>query len=287
VMALRVALLGTGLMGAGMARSMLRAGLDVTVWNRSADKTTDLGEAGARVATDPSDAVRDADIVVTMLFDVESVEAVMSDAIGAIGDGVPWVQTSTVGIAGVERLAALAAEHDVPFVDAPVLGTRAPAENGTLTVLAGGPAELRDQVAPLFDAIGSATVWVGDKAGDGHRLKLVANSWVLSITTATAQAVGMAQHLDIDPRQFLDSIGGGPLDCGYAQLKGDAMITGSLDPSFALDGAAKDSGLIADAMENAGMDSSVMRAIRSRFVAAADAGHSHDDMAAVIHGFEA
>lgn len=286
-MALRVALLGTGLMGAGMARSMLRAGLDVTVWNRSADKTTDLGEAGARVATDPSDAVRDADIVVTMLFDVESVEAVMSDAIGAIGDGVPWVQTSTVGIAGVERLAALAAEHDVPFVDAPVLGTRAPAENGALTVLAGGPAELRDQVAPLFDAIGSATVWVGDKAGDGHRLKLVANSWVLSITTATAQAVGMAQHLDIDPRQFLDSIGGGPLDCGYAQLKGDAMITGSLDPSFALDGAAKDSGLIADAMENAGMDSSVMRAIRSRFVAAADAGHSHDDMAAVIHGFEA
>ncbi len=286
-MALRVALLGTGLMGAGMARSMLRAGLDVTVWNRSVDKTTDLGEAGARVATDPSDAVRDADIVVTMLFDVESVEAVMAEAIDAIADGVPWVQTSTVGIAGTERLAALAAEHDVAFVDAPVLGTRAPAENGALTVLAGGPVDVRDQVAPLFDAIGSSTVWVGEKAGDGHRLKLVANSWVLSITTATAQAVGMAQHLDIDPRQFLDSISGGPLDCGYAQLKGDAMITGSLDPSFALDGAAKDSGLIADAMEGAGMDASVMRAIRSRFVAASDAGYSDSDMAAVIHGFEA
>ncbi|GGF32784.1 NAD(P)-dependent oxidoreductase [Williamsia phyllosphaerae] len=286
-MALRVALLGTGLMGAGMARSMLRAGLDVTVWNRSADKTADLGEAGARVADDPADAVRDADIVVTMLFDVDSVEAVMSEAIGAIADGVPWVQTSTVGIAGVERLAALAAEHDVTFVDAPVLGTRAPAENGALTVLAGGPQDVRDQVAPLFDAIGASTVWVGEQAGDGHRLKLVANSWVLSITTATAQAVGMAQRLDIDPRQFLDSIAGGPLDCGYAQLKGDAMITGSLDPSFALDGAAKDSGLIADAMDGAGMDSTVMRAIRSRFAAAADAGHSHDDMAAVIHGFEA
>ena len=286
-MALRVALLGTGLMGAGMARSMLRAGLDVTVWNRSVDKTTELGEAGARVAADPADAVGDADIVVTMLFDVDSVEAVMTDAIGAMKDGVPWVQTSTVGIAGVERLAALAAEHGVAFVDAPVLGTRAPAENGALTVLAGGPQDVRDQVAPVFDAIGSSTVWVGEKPGDGHRLKLVANSWVLSVTTATAQAVGMAQHLDIDPRQFLDSIGGGPLDCGYAQLKGDAMITGSLDPSFALDGATKDSGLIADAMDGAGMDSSVMRAIRSRFEAASDAGYTHNDMAAVIHGFEA
>ncbi|WP_328857477.1 NAD(P)-dependent oxidoreductase [Williamsia herbipolensis] len=281
-----VALLGTGLMGAGMARSMLRHGLDVVVWNRSPEKAAPLADVGARVADDPESAVRDADIVVTMLFDADSVAEVAEQVLPSFGDGVPWVQTSTVGLDGTRRLAALAEEHDVTYVDAPVLGTRKPAETGALTVLAGGPEDIRDTVKPVFDAIGAKTVWVGTEPGDGHRLKLVANSWVLSVTTATAQAVGLAQHLDLDPRQFLGSIKGGPLDCGYAQLKGEAMITGELEASFGLDGAQKDAGLIADAMDGNEMNSEVMRAIGARFAAASEAGHGKDDMAAVIHGFE-
>jgi 3-hydroxyisobutyrate dehydrogenase len=280
-----VAVLGTGIMGAGMARSTARAGLDTTVWNRSPDKARPLADAGARVAEDAADAVAAADVVVTMLFDADSVAAVVQDALPRARPGAVWLQTSTVGLDGTERLAALAERHGVGFVDAPVLGTRQPAEQGALTVLAGGPSSLRGAVEPVLDAIGSRTVWVGERPGDGHRLKLVANSWVLSVVGATAQAVALAQGLGVDPAQFLDTIAGGPLDCAYAQLKGGAMIAGEFPPSFALDGAVKDSALIAEALRATGTDAALMQALHARFAAAADAGHAHEDMAAVHRAF--
>ena len=162
-----VAVLGTGTMGAGMARNLIGAGLDVTVWNRSPDRARPLADAGARIATDAAEAVSGADVVVTMLFDVDAVAQVMEWALPAVAPNAVWVQTSTVGLEGTERLAALAAQHDVAFVDAPVLGTKGPAEQGTLTVLASGPTSLREAVAPVFDAIGSKTIWVGEQPGDG------------------------------------------------------------------------------------------------------------------------
>jgi 3-hydroxyisobutyrate dehydrogenase len=280
-----VTVLGTGIMGAGMAANLAKAGLDTTVWNRTPDKARPLAEAGATVAEDPADAVSGADVIVTMLFDADSVAEVMERALPAAKPGVTWAQTATVGLEGTDRLAALAGEHGVAFVDAPVLGTRQPAEAGQLVVLAGGPAEVREAVAPVFDAIGSRTVWVGDRPGDGHRLKLVANSWVLSIVTATGQAVALAQALGIDPQQWLDSIAVGPLDSGYAQLKGKAMIAGEFPPAFALDGAVKDSGLIAEALAANGVSDGLMSAMHDRFAAAAARGHADEDMAAVLHGF--
>ena len=135
-----VAVLGTGIMGSGMARNLVGAGMDVTVWNRSPDRARPLADAGARVATDAAEAVAGADVVVTMLYDVESVTQVMEWALPAMAPGAVWVQSSTVGLQGTQKLAELAAQHDVGFVDAPVLGTKAPAEQGTLTVLASGPA---------------------------------------------------------------------------------------------------------------------------------------------------
>ncbi|GAA4540035.1 NAD(P)-dependent oxidoreductase [Pseudonocardia xishanensis] len=280
-----VTVLGTGIMGAGMATNLARAGLETTVWNRSADRARPLAEAGARVAEDPADAVARADVVVTMLFDADSVAEVMEKALPAAREGVVWVQSSTVGLDGTDRLAELARRHGVAFVDAPVLGTRQPAESGQLTVLASGPESVREAVAPVLDAVGSTTVWVGTDPGDGHRLKLVANSWVLSLVGATAQAVALAQALGVDPRQWLDSIAGGPLDSGYAQLKGKAMLAGEYPPAFPLDGALKDSGLIGDALAGSGVDPSVMRALHDRFRAASEAGHGEEDMAAVLLGF--
>ncbi|WP_181781219.1 NAD(P)-dependent oxidoreductase [Pseudonocardia pini] len=280
-----VTVLGTGIMGAGMATHLARAGLPTTVWNRSVERARPLAEVGAEVAEDPAAAIAAADVVVTMLFDADSVAEVMEQALPAARAGVVWVQCSTVGLSGTTRLVELAERHGVAFVDAPVLGTRPAAESGQLTVLASGPEGLRETVAPVFEAVGSRTVWVGTEPGDGHRLKLVANSWVLSLVGATAQAVGLAQALGVDPQQWLDSIAGGPLDAGYAQLKGRAMITADYRPAFALDGAAKDAGLIADALAVAGVDPSVMRALHDRFFAAAEAGHAHEDMAAVLYGF--
>ncbi|GAB1509284.1 NAD(P)-dependent oxidoreductase [Actinophytocola sp. KF-1] len=271
-----VALLGTGIMGSGMGRSLARAGLDVTVWNRSADKARALG---LPVAEDAAAAVRDKDVVVTMLFDAASVAAVMRDALPAMRDDAVWVQTSTVGLDGTTELARLAAEHGIAYVDAPVLGTRQPAENGQLTVLAAGPASVRDRIAPVLDAVSAKVVWVGEEPGGGHRLKLVANAWVLSITAATAQSVALAEGLGLDPRQFLDLIAGGPLDSGYAQLKGSAMLSGDFTPAFALSGATKDAGLIRAAAADAGVATDLLAALEKLFAAAGD---QDDDMAAVI-----
>ncbi len=280
-----VTVLGTGIMGAGMARNLVAAGLDVRVWNRSPEKARPLTEAGATVAEDLVAAVAGADVVVTMLFDVDAVADVMADALPVMGPDAVWVQTGTVGLAGTRRLAGLAERHGCGFVDAPVLGTRKPAEDGTLTVLVGGPQRLRVAVTPVFDAIGAKTVWVGEEPGDGHRLKLVANSWVLSVVGATAQAVALARGLGLDPQQFLDAIAGGPLDCAYTQLKGKVMIAEEFPPAFTLGGAVKDTALIADAMGEAGTDDALMRVLHQEFVTAAAAGHEHEDMAAVLHAF--
>jgi 3-hydroxyisobutyrate dehydrogenase len=280
-----VTVLGTGIMGAGMARNLIGAGLDVTVWNRSPDRVRPLADAGARIATDVAGAVAGADVVVTMLFDADSVAQVMEEALPAMAPEAVWVQMSTVGLEGTELPAALAARHDVVFRDAPVLGTKAPAEQGTLTVLVGGPSALRGAVTPVFDAIGSKTLWIGEQPGDGHKLKLVANSWVGMVTAGTGQAIALAGALGLDPQLFLDVIAGGPLDLPYAQLKGKSMIADEFPTSFAVSGVVKDLGLIAAAMRGAEVHDGVVEALAAAFRTADTAGHGDEDMAAVVHAF--
>jgi len=189
------------------------------------------------------------------------------------------VQQSTVGVAGAEALAARAAELGLVYVDAPVLGTKKPAEDGTLVVLASGPDDVRDTVAPLFDAIGSRTVWVGP-AGQGTRLKLVANSWVLTVVEGIAESLTLAKALGVDPRQFLDVVKGGAMDAPYVQLKGAAMLAGDFTPAFGLDGAAKDAGLIVEAARAAGADLGVLEAVQQHLARALDAGYGDLDMSA-------
>ena len=277
-----VTVLGTGIMGSGMTRSLLRAGFDVTVWNRTEEKARPLADDGATVTHDLAAAVSGADVVITILFDTDAVSEVMGRALPSMRADAVWVQSSTVGIDGVAALAELAGQYDIAFLDAPVLGTRQPAEEGKLIVLVGGPESLREAVAPVFDAIGGRTVWVGEQPGAGMRLKLVANSWVLSVTAATAQAVALTADLGLDPRQFLSVIAGGPLDSAYAQLKGSAMIERDFTPAFPLSGAAKDAALILAAMRMAGTDVQLMDALLRMFGAADQAGHGDEDMSAVF-----
>jgi 3-hydroxyisobutyrate dehydrogenase len=233
------------------------------------------------VAESAGDAVRDADLVVTMLFDVESVESALAGARDALRPGATLVQMSTVGVDGADRLAALAAELGLVYVDAPVLGTRKPADDGALVVLASGPEDARPSVQPLFDAVGSRTVWVGD-AGQGTRLKLVANSWVLTVVEGIAESLTLAKALGVPPEQFLDVVKGGAMDAPYVQLKGAAMLAGDFTPSFGLDGAAKDAGLIVEAARAAGADLGVIEAVQQHFARALDAGHGDLDLGATF-----
>lgn len=283
---LTVSVLGTGIMGAAMARNLARAGHAVRAWNRSRDKAEPLAADGAYIADTPAEAVRGADVVLTMLYDGAAVLEVMRQAAPALPDGAAWVQSTTVGVDSVGELAALAREHGLEFFDAPVLGTRQPAEAGQLLVLAAGAAERRQAVAPVLDAVGARTVWTGEDAaaGTATRLKLVANSWVLAVTNATGEVLALAQALGVDPQNFFDAIDGGPLDMGYLRAKADAILNDRLTPpSFTVATAAKDASLIVQAGERHGVRLDVAAAGAERFGRAAAQGHAEEDMAAAYY----
>ncbi|MGP4114131.1 NAD(P)-dependent oxidoreductase [Streptomyces sp. 4N509B] len=286
--ALSVAVLGTGIMGAAMARSLLRAGHTVHAWNRTRARAEPLAADGARIADTPAAAVEDADVVLTMLHDGPSVAEVMrqADRAGALRPGVAWVQSTTVGLDSLAELAALARERRLPFFDAPVLGTRQPAEAGQLTVLAAGPSGQRHAVVPVLDAVGARTVWTGEDgaAGSATRLKLVANSWVLAVTHGAAEALALAEGLGVDPRAFLDVVAGGPLDMGYLRAKAELILADRLTPaSFAVATAEKDARLIVEAGQRHGVRLDVAAAGADRFHRAAAQGYADADMAASYH----
>ncbi|KQW52994.1 3-hydroxyisobutyrate dehydrogenase [Nocardioides sp. Root1257] len=273
-----VALLGTGTMGAGMARNLAAAGLPLRVWNRSPERAAPLADV-ATVAQTAAEAVDGADVVVTMTYDGPSVEAAIDAARGGLAPGTVWVQAATVGVEATEQLVALARELDLVFVDAPVLGTKKPAEDGTLVVLASGPDSAQPVLAPVFDAIGSRTLWVGP-AGAGTRLKLVANGWVLTVLEGVADSMALARDLGLDPQLFLEAVRGGAMDAPYVQLKGSAMLADEMAPSFALSGALKDAELVLAAAAEAGTDLAALPGIRDHLRRAVDDGHGDLDMAA-------
>jgi 3-hydroxyisobutyrate dehydrogenase len=278
---MRVAVLGTGVMGAGMVRSLLRAGHDVAVWNRTAAKAEELRSAGAVPAPTVRDAVTGADAVISMLFDTEATLAVKDELTGALKPGAVWIQSGTVGVAGINAVA----DGVVAIVDAPVLGTRKPAEDGTLVVLASGDPALLEQCAPVFDAIGSRTVVAGDTIGPASALKLVCNSWVALIMAGTAQSVQFARALGIDPRLFLSAIDGSPTGAPYAQVKGEAVLAGDYATSFAVDGVVKDVELMVGAAEQVGFPTALLDTLRELYAQASAAGHGNADMAAVAKSF--
>ena len=284
----RVAILGTGIMGSAMARNIADAGLDVRAWNRSREKAKPLADDGVTVADSAADAVGEADAVLTMLADADAVRSVMQDggALEAMAGDAVWVQSSTIGVAGLEEMAKLAGDRGVAFLDSPVLGTKQPAEQGELIILAAGDSELRERCEPLFDAIGQKTV-IFDEVGDGTRMKLVLNSWLLALTAGLAEAIALAKALGIDPARFLEVIEGGPIGVPYAKLKGSMMIEGSYDePAFPLRLAHKDARLVLEGADGEGVELPIVQAIERRFGAAADAGHGEDDMAAVHRAYD-
>ncbi|WP_279592884.1 NAD(P)-dependent oxidoreductase [Streptomyces liangshanensis] len=279
---LAVAVLGTGIMGSAMARTLSRAGLDVRVWNRTPARAEPLAADGARVASSAAEAVTGADVVLTAVYDGAAVRDAFTAAAPGLGAGTLWLQATTVGVADVPALAALAAAHGVVFYDAPVLGTKGPAEAGQLAVLAAGPEEHRDRLRPVLDAIGRRTLWLGDDGASAAatRLKLVVNGWTLTLTGAAAEAVALAQGLGADPRAFLDLVSGGQMDTPYLHAKAGMIIDGDYTTSFSVDTGAKDARLIIEAAEAEGVHLDIVAAVAERFRRARELGHGDKDMAA-------
>jgi 3-hydroxyisobutyrate dehydrogenase len=278
----KVAILGAGgTMGLPMAGHIAGAGMEVRAWNRTREKGEPLADHGIHVADTAVEAASGADIVLTILSDAEAVDAAMQGDEGALAgaeSGAIWLQMSTIGIEGTERCATLAGQQELVLVDAPVVGTKKPAEEGELTVLASGPEHVRPRCEPIFDAVGKKTLWLGE-AGTGTRMKLVINSWILTLVEGLAETIAFAEGIDIDPAQFLEVISGGPTDTAYAQLKGKMMIEGSFEPSFKLGLAAKDARLVLEAMERHDLELPLLETIKDQLEEAAEE-HGEKDMAA-------
>jgi 3-hydroxyisobutyrate dehydrogenase len=268
-------------MGLPMARNMAQAGLEVRAWNRTPEKAGPLAEDGIEVLASAAEAASGATVILTVLTDGDAVVSAMEGPDGALGgakEETVWLQMSTIGIEGTERCALVAEKNGLTLVDAPVVGTKQPAEKGELVVLASGPDDARERCEPIFEAVGKKTSWLGE-AGTGTRMKLVINSWLISVVEGLAETIAFARGLDIDPAKFLETISGGPLDTDYAQMKGKAMIDQSFEPSFKLELAAKDARLVLDAAERHGLDLPMLETIKERLEEAADE-YGEKDLAA-------
>ena len=281
----RVAVLGTGIMGSAMARNLLRAGLAVTVWDRSPEATAGLAREGARAAGSPAEAVRDADVVITMLPTAAVVESVMfGDRVAeAFTPGAVWAQMGTIGVEATEQTAARLEKvrPGVLFVDAPVSGSKGPAEQGQLLILASGPDAAKEPLSGPFAAIGRNTVWLG-AAGQGSRMKLVVNAYMSTLIEGVAEAVELARRLDIDVAALDAAIEGGPLDAPIADAKLHKIATSDYAPEFPLQWALKDVDLALDAGGGTGLP--LLAALSGQWHAVVDAGHGREDVSAARLG---
>jgi 3-hydroxyisobutyrate dehydrogenase len=274
-----VALLGAGgTMGLPMARHIAQSGIELRAWNRTRQKAEPLRSEGVHVCDTAIEAVDGAGVIVTVLADADAVISSVREALPAARDDALWLQMSTIGEQGTDQCMELASAHELSFLDAPVLGTKQPAEEGTLVILASGPDDARDRVQPILDAVGSKTIWVGD-AGAGTRLKIATNSWVLTVTEGCAETIALAQGLGLDPSLVFEAFDGGALDLPYFRIKGKSIVERKFEPSFSLKLAAKDADLVVQAARRHDLDLPLFATIRERMQEGATE-HGDQDMAA-------
>jgi 3-hydroxyisobutyrate dehydrogenase len=268
-------------MGSAMTRRLAAAGLDTRVWDRSPAVTSSLAESGAIAAASAQDAARDAGVVITMLPTADVAEAVIFDGgvAEAFADGCVWAQMGTIGVEATRRFAArLAAQRPgVMFVDAPVSGSKAPAEQGQLLILASGPDAAASAVRPAFDAIGRKTVWLG-QAGRGSQVKLLVNAYMSILIEGVAETMELADRLGIGHEQLAEVIEGGPLDAPIADAKLHKMDRQDYAAEFPLEWALKDVDLAISAV--GGEAPPLLAALSGQWHAAVAAGHGRQDVSA-------
>ena len=273
-----VALLGTGIMGVGMARNIAEAGLPIRVWNRSRDKAEALADV-ATVAGSVPEAVDGADVVITMLWDTDAVATTMEQARGHLAEDAVWLQQSTVGVAGCARLQDLAADLGVTYVDAPVLGTRKPAEDGALVVVASGP----DRHARCSRR--SSTPSAGARCGSARPATVPgSSSWSMRGSPPSSKGLPSPWRSRVTSGSTRSSSwklsAAGRWTRRTSSSKGKNMLTGQLEPAFTLAGALKDVDLILEAAAGTGTELGLMPGVRAHLARAVEAGHGELDMAA-------
>lgn len=281
---MKVSVLGLGIMGAGMARQLIGKGFDVVVWNRDPAKSARFGSLGARVAAGPADAARGADLVFAMLADDDASRSVWLAPGGALAsmraDAIA-IESSTLTIDWVRELAAAAHARGVGFLDAPVTGSKAQAESGTLSFLVGGPAELLERARPALAAMGANIAHLGP-AGSGATMKLI-NNFLCGVQVASlAEAIGMAERSGLDARQAAALLGAGSPGSPLVKIVGQRMVDRAYEPNFFVPLMAKDLAYARRAFAKAGIELKSADVAREPFLAAERAGYAGQDIASIV-----
>jgi len=275
--------LGLGIMGSAMAANLLRAGFEVTVWNRSAEKTAPLVAAGARTAATPRDVVAHCDITFAMLADPEAARAVALGPDGAIhgaGPGHDYIDASTVDAATSRQIAEGIAAAGARFLEAPVSGTRKPAEDGTLIFLAAGDRALYDDAAAAFDVMGKKRVFLGE-VGQGARMKLVVNMVMGGMMVALGEGLALGRQADLDGAAILDVLAAGAMACPMVAGKGALVLQQDYTPNFPLKHMQKDLRLALALGDELRQPLPGAAAVNETFKRAMAAGLGEADMCAV------
>jgi 3-hydroxyisobutyrate dehydrogenase len=282
----RITVIGIGTMGGAFVHRLLDVGLPVTVWSRSESDTAPFVKRGATAYGSSHDAVADADVVLTMLPTPDITHEVMIDqgVLSAMAPSATWLQMATIGSVATEQLikATASSRPDVSFVDAPVSGSREPAESGQLIILASGPESTHQLLEPVFGALGKSTVWLGP-AGVGSQMKLVMNTWLAFQIECAAESLALLEHFHVDTGPFVEILSESPLASPYALTKLKKMIAADYSPDFSLALATKDLTLVeSDAGEGPVPIASAMakrwRALVANGVGALDVAAAHQGL---------
>ena len=274
----KIAFLGLGAMGRRMVPHLIAAGHDVTIWNRSPDKSEGLN---ATLAPTPADAARGADIVLSMLTDDAASEAVWlgrDGALAAMPDGALAVEMSTVSPGWVLKLARAADDRSLGFLDAPVAGSRPQADAGDLVFLVGGTDHDLARFQPLAEAMGKAVLHAGDR-GKGAVLKLMVNGLLAVQTAAMAELLAFGTKGGIDPARAVELLSPVPVTSPAAAFVGGQIARGAHDPMFTVALMEKDLGYLLG-----GADLPLIAETRARFAAAQARGHGEKHISAVALG---
>lgn len=278
-----VAVLGLGAMGHAFAANLVKQQFQVAGWNRTRARGEDLAAAGMTLCDEPQQAAAQAEVVLAMLADGATTERVLQQILPALQPNAVFCQMGTIGVEATDKLIAqlAAARPDVVYIDAPVSGTKTPAENAQILVLASGDRQRAASLEPVFAAIGKGTRWLGE-AGAGSRMKLVVNAWLIGMMQSLAESASLAQQFGFSTDDLWSVLEGGPLAAPYARVKLDTIKGGDYTAQMQLVWALKDAQLALDAAEDQSMPG--LQHIAHLWQQAVEAGYGEQDLA-VIYRF--
>lgn len=280
----RVAILGLGLMGSGMARRLLGAGFPVTVYNRNPEKSAAFAQEGAQVASTPAAAAKGANVILSMVADDQAARAVWlgeSGAAGAAAPGTIFVESSTVSVNWVRELAAAATARQCEFIDAPVTGSRVQANAGELNFLVGGTAATLEKVRPVLATMSKSIVPLGP-VGSGAMVKLI-NNFVCGVQVAAiAEAIALIERTGLDRARALEVLTGGAPGSPLVKTVSGRMTAADYTPNFLARLMAKDLGYAIQEAGKQSLDLATAGAALKLFQQCAISGHGEKDIAAVV-----